>query len=133
MTGLEERIAQAVADLAASASDRHHRVVTAESCTGGSLAAAITEMPGSSVWFEEGFVTYTAESKSARLDVAPDMIGREGVVSEPVAQAMARGALAGNPRATIAVGITGIAGPGGGTPDVPVGTVAIGYIASHEG
>ena len=127
MAGLEERIAQAAADLAAAAAERRHRVVTAESCTGGSLAAAITEVPGSSAWFEEGFVTYTAESKSERLDVAPEMIEREGIVSEPVAQAMARGALAGSPRATIAVGITGIAGPGGGTPDVPVGTVAIGW------
>lgn len=127
MTGLEERIAQAASDLAAAASERRHRVVTAESCTGGSLAAAMTEIPGSSEWFEGGFVTYTALSKAVYLDVALDMIEREGIVSEPVAQAMARGALACSSRATLAVGITGIAGPGGGTPDVPVGTVAIGW------
>ena len=91
------------------------------------IAAAITEVPGSSAWFREGFVTYAAEAKTSLLDVDPKMIEEEGVVSEDVAQAMARGALARCPDSTLAVAVTGVAGPTGGTHLTPVGTVCIGW------
>ena len=94
MPDLNERIALAAERLGVVAAERRHVVVTAESCTGGGIAAAITEVPGSSAWFREGFVTYAAEAKTSLLDVDPKMIEEEGVVSEDVAQAMARGALA---------------------------------------
>ena len=84
-------------------------------------------MPGSSAWFREGFVTYAAEAKTSLLDVDPKMIEEEGVVSEDVAQAMARGALARCPDSTLAVAVTGVAGPPGGTHLTPVGTVCIGW------
>lgn len=127
MSPLEEKIALAAEQLGSVAVERRHVVVTAESCTGGGIAAAITSAPGSSAWFEEGYVTYSVKSKTALLDVEPEMIEREGVVSEAVAQAMARGALSRTPAATTAVSVTGIAGPGGGTVKTPVGTVCIGW------
>ena len=102
------------------------RAVTAESCTGGLVAAAITDIPGSSAWFERGFVTYTDEAKRDDLGVAEDVLGRYGAVSEPVALAMAAGALA-RSTADVAVAITGIAGPGGATPGKPVGTVCFAF------
>jgi nicotinamide-nucleotide amidase len=96
--------------------------VTAESCTGGLVAGAITAVAGSSGWFERGFVTYSNEAKVEMLDVPPAAIGQFGAVSEPVARAMAEGALT-NSRAQVAVAVTGVAGPSGGSPDKPVGTV----------
>ena len=111
MPDLNERIALAAERLGVVAAERRHVVVTAESCTGGGIAAAITEVPGSSAWFREGFVTYAAEAKTSLLDVDPKMIEEEGVVSEDVAQAMARGALARCPDSTLAVAVTGVAGP----------------------
>ena len=126
MPDLNERIALAAERLGVVAAERRHVVVTAESCTGGGIAAAITEVPGSSAWFREGFVTYAAEAKTSLLDVDPKMIEEEGVVSEDVAQAMARGALARCPDSTLAVAVTGVAGPTGGTHLTPVGTVYIG-------
>ena len=102
MPDLNERIALAAERLGVVAAERRHVVVTAESCTGGGIAAAITEVPGSSAWFREGFVTYAAEAKTSLLDVDPKMIEEEGVVSEDVAQAMARGALARCPDSTLA-------------------------------
>ena len=113
MPDLNERIALAAERLGVVAAERRHVVVTAESCTGGGIAAAITEVPGSSAWFREGFVTYAAEAKTSLLDVDPKMIEEEGVVSEDVAQAMARGALARCPDSTLAVAVTGVAGPTG--------------------
>lgn len=103
---------------------RTHRlsVATAESCTGGLLAALLTESPGSSKVFERGFVTYSNESKIDLLGVSSDLINRHGAVSEQVALAMAEGALK-HSSASIAVSITGVAGPGGGTKDKPVGLV----------
>ena len=115
MPDLNERIALAAERLGVVAAERRHVVVTAESCTGGGIAAAITEVPGSSAWVREGFVTYAAEAKTSLLDVDPKMIEEEGVVSEDVAQAMARGALARCPDSTLAVAVTGVAGPTGGT------------------
>lgn len=97
-------------------------VATAESCTGGMVAAALTEIPGSSDVFDRGFVTYSNEAKMEMLDVSEDVLGTFGAVSVATAWAMARGALA-NSRADVAVSITGIAGPGGATPGKPVGMV----------
>jgi len=99
---------------------------TAESCTGGGVAQAITAIAGSSEVFERGFVTYSNEAKVEVLSVARALIDAHGAVSEPVALAMARGALAAS-RAKVAVAITGIAGPGGGTPAKPVGTVCFAW------
>lgn len=100
------------------------KIATAESCTGGLLAALLTEIPGSSSVFERGFVTYSNRAKEEMLGVPGDALADYGAVSEPVARMMAEGAL-GNSRANISVGITGVAGPGGGTKMKPVGTVHI--------
>jgi len=97
-------------------------IATAESCTGGLVAAALTAIPGSSDVFERGFVTYSNAAKSEMLGVPVWLIERHGAVSEDVARAMVGGALT-HSRATIAVAVTGIAGPGGGTPEKPVGLV----------
>jgi len=98
------------------------RVATAESCTGGLIAGALTDVPGASAVFERGFVTYSNAAKTAMLGVAPDLIARHGAVSEPVARAMAEGALAAS-EADLAVAVTGIAGPGCGSAAKPEGTV----------
>lgn len=100
------------------------KIATAESCTGGLLAALFTEIPGSSSVFERGFVTYSNRAKEEMLGIPGDALADYGAVSEPVARMMAEGALS-NSRANIAVGITGVAGPGGGTKMKPVGTVHI--------
>jgi nicotinamide-nucleotide amidase len=97
-------------------------VATAESCTGGWIAKALTDIAGSSQWFEEGFVTYSNESKTMRLGVPRRVLRLHGAVSEAVARAMAIGALR-RAGAQVAVAVTGIAGPGGATPGKPVGTV----------
>ena len=102
------------------------RVATAESCTGGLVAGAITSIAGSSDWFDRGFVTYSNDAKAELLGVPAGLLSAQGAVSEPVAVAMAVGALA-NSRADIAVAVTGIAGPGGGTPGKPVGTVCFAW------
>jgi len=101
---------------------RRWRLATAESCTGGLVAGAITDVAGSSEWFERGFVTYSNEAKVELLGVDPGTLARHGAVSEAVARAMAAGALA-RSRADVAVAVTGVAGPAGGTPDKPVGLV----------
>jgi nicotinamide-nucleotide amidase len=98
------------------------RVAVAESCTGGLISAALTELAGSSDVFEAGYVTYSNASKISQLKVSEDVVDTFGAVSVATAWAMARGALAASD-ADIAVAITGIAGPGGGTPSKPVGTV----------
>jgi nicotinamide-nucleotide amidase len=98
------------------------RLATAESCTGGFIAKCLTDVPGSSAWFERGYVTYSNAAKSTDLGVSAALIARQGAVSEPVARAMARGALRAS-GADLAVAVTGIAGPDGGTPGKPVGTV----------
>jgi len=103
-------------------------LVTAESCTGGLLAGALTSVPGSSVWFDQGWVTYTNTSKQAQLGVSSDALKTFGAVSEVVAKQMAMGALAMAPAATMALSTTGVAGPGGGSsPDKPVGLVWFGF------
>ena len=113
-----------VVRLAAELRARAATVATAESCTGGLLAAACTSLAGSSDWFERGIVSYSNAAKSELLDVPPPLIAAHGAVSAEVARAMAEGAIARSP-AHFAVAITGIAGPGGGTADKPVGTVWI--------
>jgi nicotinamide-nucleotide amidase len=122
-------------DLAAQVGKRleqkHFRLATAESCTGGWIAASVTAIAGSSAWFERGFVTYSNEAKHELLGVPEDLIQRHGAVSEPVALAMARGALQ-HSRAEVAVSVTGIAGPGGATPDKPVGTVCFSWAGPGE-
>lgn len=112
-------LAESVVRLAAA---RSVWLATAESCTGGMVAAALTDVPGSSRAFSGSVVAYANETKAALLGVDPDLIALHGAVSEPVALAMARGALA-LPRTTLAVATTGIAGPGGGSPGRPLGTV----------
>jgi nicotinamide-nucleotide amidase len=114
--------AEAVAALADALRARGWRMATAESCTGGLIAAACTAMAGSSDWFERGFVTYSNEAKSEMLGVDAALIQRVGAVSEEVARAMVAGALT-HSRADVAVAVTGIAGPGGAVPGKPVGTV----------
>ena len=101
-------------------------MATAESCTGGMIAAVCTELAGSSAWFERGFVTYSNEAKTELLGVPAALIAEHGAVSEPVARAMAEGALR-QSRAHIAVAVTGVAGPGGGSADKPVGSVWFGW------
>jgi nicotinamide-nucleotide amidase len=101
-------------------------LATAESCTGGGIAYAITEIPGSSDWFDCGFVTYSNASKAEMLEVSAALIAQCGAVSEEVAAAMAEGAVA-NSNAHVAVSTTGIAGPTGAVPGKPVGTVCFGW------
>ena len=102
------------------------RLVTAESCTGGWVAQCLTAIAGSSEWFDRGFVTYSNEAKQEMLGVARETLDRHGAVSVATAQAMAQGALR-RSRADWSVAITGIAGPTGGSPDKPVGTVCFGW------
>lgn len=98
------------------------KLALAESCTGGWVAEAITSVPGSSAWFDRGFVTYSNEAKIEMLGVATASLAHHGAVSEQVAREMAQGAIR-HSRAHVSVAITGVAGPDGGTPDKPVGTV----------
>ncbi|MBB1076062.1 CinA family protein [Rhodoferax sp. 4810] len=118
---------QALCDLVADLLCKNQwMLATAESCTGGLIAAACTDLAGSSSWFERGFVTYSNAAKTELLGVDAGLIAQFGAVSEPVARAMAAGALA-HSNAQVAVAVTGVAGPGGGSPDKPVGTVWFGW------
>jgi nicotinamide-nucleotide amidase len=119
---IDRQIVTQAATLLETARERGDLLATAESCTGGLLAATLTAIPGASDVFERGFVTYSNTSKSEMLGVPAWLIERHGSVSEDVARAMVGGTLT-HSRATLAVAITGIAGPGGGTPDKPVGLV----------
>jgi len=101
---------------------RAETLVTAESCTGGWIAKACTDIPGSSRWFQGGVVAYSNSLKVALLDVPEGLLAQHGAVSEPVVRAMAEGALA-RTGSTVAVAVSGVAGPDGGTADRPVGTV----------
>lgn len=114
------------AQLAQALAARGWSLATAESCTGGMIAAACTALSGSSVWFERGFVTYSNAAKSECLDVPAALIDTHGAVSEPVARAMAAGAVQ-RSRAQVAVAVTGVAGPTGGSAAKPVGTVWFGW------
>jgi nicotinamide-nucleotide amidase len=119
------------AGLLAACRGKSLRIATAESCTGGLIAAVLTEVPGSSDVFERGFVTYSNAAKTEMLGVPVVLIERHGAVSEAVARSMAEGALA-HSEAEIAVAVTGVAGPGGGTAEKPIGLVHL-AVARRDG
>jgi nicotinamide-nucleotide amidase len=119
-------ITSLTAQLAQALLARRWMLATAESCTGGMIAAACTDLSGSSNWFERGFVTYSNEAKIELLGVDPAMIAQHGAVSEVVARAMAFGAVR-HSKAQVSVAVTGVAGPTGGSADKPVGTVWFGF------
>jgi nicotinamide-nucleotide amidase len=110
---------------------RGRLLVTAESCTGGWVAQAVTSVAGSSEWFERGYVTYSNAAKREELGVSKSTLARHGAVSEQTAREMARGAL-GRSRGTFALSVTGIAGPGGGSPGKPVGTVCFAWAEGRK-
>jgi nicotinamide-nucleotide amidase len=122
-----EVLVNEISRLSAILQEKGWMLATAESCTGGLIAAACTEVSGSSTWFERGFVTYSYESKTDMLGVDSALIATHGAVSEVVARAMAFGAVR-QSRAQVSVAVTGIAGPTGGTDDKPVGTVWFGFM-----
>lgn len=129
----DERALEALAaELGAALAARRMLVATAESCTGGAIAHALTETAGSSAWFDRGFVTYSNEAKEDQLGVTPRALRQHGAVSEAVAREMALGALA-HSRSALALAVTGIAGPSGGSDDKPVGTVCFGWALEGGG
>ena len=117
--------------LASTLLARGWMVATAESCTGGMIAARCTDLSGSSQWFERGFVTYSNAAKSELLGVPAELITQHGAVSEPVARAMADGAVR-HAHAQVSVAVTGIAGPAGGSADKPVGTVWFAWCVNEQ-
>ncbi|MGL5977103.1 MAG: nicotinamide-nucleotide amidohydrolase family protein, partial [Aeromonas sobria] len=119
---LDAEIEHLASELGRALGQRGWLAATAESCTGGGVASAITDIAGSSGWFDRGFVTYTNEAKQQMLGVSGETLAQHGAVSEAVVLEMARGALA-HSSASISVAISGIAGPGGATEGKPVGTV----------
>ena len=119
-------LTQLAVKVGALLTEKNLLLATAESCTGGGVAQAVTEISGSSSWFECGFITYSNSSKSELLDISPALIAQHGSVSEEIAAAMAEGALA-NCEAHVAVSTTGIAGPLGAVPGKPVGTVCFAW------
>jgi len=110
---------------------RNWTVSLAESCTGGLVCATLTELAGSSEWFERGYITYSNEAKTECLDVPAELIESHGAVSEPVAKAMAEGARI-NSGSNVAISITGVAGPSGGSAEKPVGTVCFGWTTEDQ-
>ena len=124
----DDDIVALAAELGRRLASRRALVTAAESCTGGLVAGAITSIPGSSGWFQRGFVTYSNEAKTEMLGVPAETLARHGAVSEETARSMAEGALRAG-RANYAVAITGVAGPDGGTPAKPVGMVCFGWAA----
>lgn len=111
-----------VAQLADALRLKGWMLATAESCTGGMIAAACTDLPGSSDWFDRGFVTYSNAAKSEMLGVPAALIAKHGAVSEAVVRAMAQGAIT-HSKAQASIAVSGVAGPGGGSPEKPVGMV----------
>jgi nicotinamide-nucleotide amidase len=128
---MTKQMVELINDLAVLLSEKQLKVCTAESCTGGLIAKSFTDLPGSSAWFERGFVTYSNESKIEMLGVPGSIIDYYGAVSEPVATAMAVGALK-HSHADYSIAVTGVAGPGGGSAEKPVGTVWIGIANQSE-
>ena len=126
---MQESIAALAVQLGLALKERGWLACTAESCTGGGVAYAITEISGSSAWFDRGFVTYTNQAKQQMLGVPSELILAHGAVSAEVVAVMAAGALA-HSSAQLSVAISGIAGPLGGTPEKPVGTVWMGWARS---
>lgn len=126
MQEFDARAADLVRRIGAALTAKSARIAVAESCTGGWIAKALTDRPGSSAWFGYGFIAYSNDAKEFLLGVSPETIDRHGAVSEDVAEQMATGARIAS-AAEIAVAVTGIAGPDGGTTDKPVGTVCFAW------
>jgi nicotinamide-nucleotide amidase len=126
MRNTDQALARLAARVGRRLLDSHRSVATAESCTGGWIAKALTDIAGSSQWFTEGFVTYSNESKVLRLGVSHSILKTQGAVSEAAVRAMATGALK-RSGAQLTVAVTGIAGPGGAVAGKPVGTVWLGW------
>ncbi len=129
---MDDDLEKLAAELGAALLARGAWLAAAESCTGGWLAQSVTAIAGSSAWFDRGFVTYSNAAKTEMLGVPATTLERHGAVSEATARAMAQGALA-HSRADWAVAITGVAGPSGGSPDKPVGTVCFAWAAKDGG
>jgi len=126
---MDDHLLQLSQRLGEQLQQRNWRIATAESCTGGGVAAAITAIPGSSAWFEYGIVSYANAAKEKLLGVSSETLAREGAVSEAVVIEMARGVLALS-GADIAVATSGVAGPSGGSPEKPVGTVWFAWVTA---
>ena len=124
-------ISQLAAEIGHQLQTLNAQVTTAESCTGGGIAEAITRIAGSSAWFEAGFVTYSNQQKTRQLNVPPALFTQVGAVSREVVEAMVRGAQA-QSSARFAVAVSGVAGPGGGSVDKPVGTVWLAWGVGSE-
>lgn len=124
-------LSQLAAELGRHLQTLNAHVTTAESCTGGGIAEAITRIAGSSAWFEAGFVTYSNQQKTLQLDVPQALFTQVGAVSREVVEAMVRGAQA-HSDARFAVAVSGVAGPGGGSPEKPVGTVWLAWGVGGE-
>jgi len=122
----DDTLVELAAELGSALKAHGWMLALAESCTGGWVAQAVTAVPGSSAWFERGFVTYSNAAKMEMLGVTAETLRLHGAVSEPTAREMALGALA-HSRAQVAAAVTGIAGPDGGTPAKPVGTVCFAW------
>ena len=128
---MNNEIQRLAAQVGARMLQRRLQLATAESCTGGLVSAAVTEIAGSSAWFERGFVTYSNAAKTELLGVSAALIERDGAVSEAVARAMVLGALT-HSHAQVAVAVTGVAGPTGGSAEKPVGTVWFGFVVPGQ-
>ena len=126
-----KEITQLAAELGRRLQVLNAHVTTAESCTGGGIAEAITRIPGSSAWFEAGYVTYSNRQKTQQLNVPAELFDSVGAVSREVVEAMVRGAQR-QSGARFAVAVSGVAGPGGGSPEKPVGTVWLAWGAGDE-
>jgi len=131
MSTSAQQIEQLAAALGRALHEQHLVLATAESCTAGGVAFAVTLPAGSSQWFDRGFVTYSNEAKMQVLGVSPAYLRDFGAVSEPVARSMALGALS-HSAAQVAIAITGIAGPGGGSESKPVGTVCFAWAIRRD-
>lgn len=131
MNDIADLIVALSRDLGARLLAQHLTIATAESCTAGGIAYAITQTPGSSRWFDRSFITYSNASKQQMLGVSTAYLRDFGAVSEPVARAMALGALT-QSQAQITVAVTGVAGPDGGTPEKPVGTVCFAWAIKRD-
>ena len=126
-----DSITQLAASLGEHLQTLNAHVTTAESCTGGGIAEAITRIPGSSAWFEAGYVTYSNTQKTLQLQVPSELFDQVGAVSREVVEAMVRGAQI-NARARFAVAVSGVAGPDGGSVEKPVGTVWLAFAAGDQ-
>ena len=126
LVNTDKSAAALVEELAALLTSAQWKLATAESCTGGMIAAACTDLAGSSAWFERGFVTYSNAAKTELLGVPHALTENPGAVSEPVVRAMAQGAVS-NSKAQVSLAVTGVAGPTGGSIAKPVGTVWFGF------